>query len=212
MEDKMVGISQKTEPIREIFNYNYGNTFDIEDIKLRRLYINSEIDEEILESIVYHILRYNRIDKDTPTEDRKPIIIYINTPGGSVTDGFSLIDAILNSKTPIYTVNLGIAYSMGFLTYIAGERRYSMPSSTYLCHDGSSMAWDSMSKLKDRVEFETGQMEQHTRDYIISRTNITKEKYLENLRKEWYFYSTEAKELGVTTHIVGEDCTIDDIL
>ena len=101
MEDKMVGISQKAEPIPEMFNYNYDDTFAMEDIKLRRLYINSEIDEEILESIVYHILRYNRIDKDTPTKDRKPIIIYINTPGGSVTDGFSLIDAILNSKTPI---------------------------------------------------------------------------------------------------------------
>ena len=211
METKSNAIT-KASDIEEVFNYCYTDKFEMEDVDNRRLFINSEIDENIIDGAVYHILRYNRLDKDIPVNERKPIIIYINSPGGNVTDGYSLIDVMLTSKTPVYTVNLGIAYSMGFLIYIAGERRYSMPSATYLCHDGSSMAWDSMSKLKDRVEFETGQMEQHTQKYIISRTNITKEQYLENYRKEWYFYPAEAKTLGVTTHIVGEDCTLDDII
>lgn len=200
------------EEIKESFSYCYSDKFDMEDIANRRLYINSEIDENIIEGVVYHILRYNRIDKGIEKEKRQPIIIYINSPGGVVTDGYSLIDAITTSITPVYTVNLGIAYSMGFLIFIAGEKRFSMPSATYLCHDGSSMALDSMSKLKDRIEFETGEMEQHTRNYIINRTNITEDKYLENYRREWYFYPHEAKRLGVVTHIVGEDCDINEIL
>lgn len=211
MEDKKM-TNKNPSNIKETFTYCYEDRFEMEDIENRRLYLNTVIDESVIDGAVYHILRYNRLDKDIPINERKPIIIYINSPGGNVTDGYGLIDAILTSTTPVYTVNLGIAYSMGFLIYIAGERRYSMPSATYLCHDGSSMAWDSMSKLKDRVEFETGQMEQHTQEYITSRTNITREQYLENYRKEWYFYPAEAKKLGVTTHIVGEDCTLDDIL
>ncbi len=202
----------KTTQIKESYSYCYEDKYAMEDVENRRLFLNVEIDDGVIDTTVYHILRYNRLDKDIPIEDRKPIIIFINSPGGSVTSGYALIDAILTSKTPVYTVNLGMAYSMGFLIYIAGKNRYSMPSATCLCHDGSTAAWDSMSKVRDRVEFETGQMEQHTQKYIISRTNITREQYLENYRKEWYFYPEEAKNLGVTTHIVGVDCTLDDII
>ena len=69
-----------------------------------------------------------------------------------------------------------------------------------------------MSKLKDRMEFELGQMEQYIREYVVSRTNITEDEYIKNYRKEWYFYSEEAKNLGVVTHIVGKDCDVDEIL
>ena len=150
--------------------------------------------------------------KDIPVEERKPIIIYINTPGGVITDGYCLIDAIRSSVTPVYTVNIGTCYSMGFLIFIAGKKRYCMQSSTFLCHDGFSGAVDSMNKLRDRVEFETGEMEEYTMNYIIEQTKITKKQYTANKRKEWYFYPNEAKELGVTDYIVGVDCDIYEIL
>ena len=200
------------EKVKEVFNYCYEDKFEIEDIEQRRLYINCSIDEDVIDSIVYHILNYNRMDKDIPKENRKPIVLYLNSPGGEVTSGFGLIDAIITSKTPVYTVNLAECYSMGFLIFLAGEKRFAMPSSTYLCHDGSSMAWDSMSKLKDRMEFETGQMEQHTKDYVLSRTNIDAKLYDEKYRIEWYMYPEGAKSHGIVTHIIGKDCEIDEIL
>lgn len=200
------------EKYTENYNYCFEDKFEIENIENRRLFINYEIDESVIDNIAFHILRYNRLDKDIPREDRQPIILYLNSPGGSVTDGFGLIDTIINSITPVYTVNLATCYSMAFLIFLAGDKRFGMPNSTYLCHDGSSMAWDSMSKLKDRVEFETGQMEEHTKQYILSRTHISEEQYSSNKRKEWYFYPDEAKSLGVVTDIVGIDCTIEDII
>lgn len=200
------------EKYTENYNYCFEDKFEIENIENRRLFINYEIDESVIDNIAFHILRYNRLDKNIPREDRQPIILYLNSPGGSVTDGFGLIDTITNSVTPVYTVNLATCYSMAFLIFLAGDKRFGMPNSTYLCHDGSSMAWDSMSKLKDRVEFETGQMEEHTKQYILSRTHISEEQYSSNKRKEWYFYSDEAKSLGVVTDIVGIDCTIEDII
>lgn len=200
------------ENMKEVFNYCLEDKYEIEDDKLRRIYINYGIDDEVIDTAVYQILKYNRMDKGKPRDERKPIIIYINSPGGSVTSGYGLIDAIMTSATPVYTVNLAECYSMGFLIFLAGEKRFGMPSSTYLCHDGSSMAWDSMSKLKDRMEFETGQMEKHTKDYVISRTTISEELYDKKYRTEWYMYPEEAKKNGVVTHIVGTDCTMDDIL
>ena len=79
-------------------------------------------------------------------------------------------------------------------------------------HDGSSYAYDSIGKLKDRMEFELGQMEERIKKYVVSRTNIAEKMYVKNYRKEWYFYPEEAKNLGVVTHIVGIDCDIDEIL
>lgn len=197
--------------VQEIFNYCYEDKYYIEEVAERRLFLNNEVEEYVVGDLVRHILRYNRLDKGIPVEERKPIIIYINTPGGVVTDGYCLIDAIVASKTPVYTVNIGTAYSMGFLIFIAGHKRIAMPSSTFLCHDGSAFAWDSTNKLKDRVDFEGGEMEEHTKNYIISRTNISSDLYEANKRKEWYFYPQAAKEYGVVTHIVGEDCDIDFI-
>lgn len=198
--------------IKEIVNYCLEDKDELYDRASRRLYLNSEVDETIVDTIVYMIMKYNREDFGMPIENRKPIILYINSPGGNVTDGFSLIDYIIESKTPVYTVNQGICYSMGFLIFLAGQKRYSMKNATFLCHDGQSFAFGSMSKLKDRLEFETGQMEKHIMDYILSRTNISEKLYKENYKTEWYMYPDEAKENGILTHIVGVDCDIDEIL
>ncbi len=198
--------------IKEIVNYTLCDNDELYDRENRRLYLNAEVDENIIDTLVYMIIKYNREDKDIPIEQRKPIILYINTPGGSVSDGFGLIDAMIASKTPVYTVNQAACYSMGFLIFLAGDKRYSMKNSTFLCHDGSSFAFGSMSKIKDRLEFETIQMEKHIMDYIISRTTISKELYKQNYKTEWYMYPDEAKKHGILTHIVGVDCDIDEIV
>lgn len=198
--------------IKEVINYSLLDKYDIEDFENRRLYINDIIDNQIVDSIVYHILRYNREDKKIPAEQRKPIILYVNSNGGSVPDGYALIDAIMTSKTPVYTVNQGYCYSMGFLIFLAGSKRFSMPSATFLMHDGSTMGWDSTAKMKDRMDFETNQVEKHTKNYIISRTTIDEKLYDEKYRTEWYMYSSEAIKYEICTHIVGNNCDIDEVI
>lgn len=197
--------------IKECFNYGFGDRFDIEDLENRKIYINCHIDEDVIDSAVYHILRYNRLDKGIPKEERKPIMVYINSPGGSVSDGYGLIDAILASETPVYTINQALCASMGFLIFIAGHKRYSMEHSEFLMHDGSTFGWDSTAKMKDRMDFETKELEQMTKQYIISRTKIDEKLYDEKYRVEWYFLPKLAKEIGVADYIVGKDCSIDEI-
>ena len=67
-------MSENEKNVKEIFNYCYEDKFEMEDSEGRRIYINYEIDSAIIDSAVYNILRYNRLDKDIPVEDRKPII------------------------------------------------------------------------------------------------------------------------------------------
>ena len=194
------------------YNLELSDKFDLEDYDGRRLFLNTEIDECIITTIVYHILRYNRMDKGKPIEERKPILLYINTPGGSVVDGFGLIDAILQSKTPVYTINQAMAASMGFLIFIAGNKRYSMKHGEFLMHDGNTFTWDSTAKAKDRLDFETNELEKSTKEYIISRTKIDEQLYDEKYRIEWYMLADDAKKYGICDYIIGEDCDIDEII
>ena len=197
---------------KEVISITPYDELEFEEIRNRRLYINGVIDEEIITSIVFHILKYNREDKGVPVESRKPILLYINSPGGSVVDGYGLIDAILCSKTPVYTITQALCASMGFLIFLAGAKRYSMPRSQALLHDGFTGGMDSTAKMKDRMEFEAYQLEPMTKEYVLSRTKIDSKLYDEKYRIEWYMLPHEAKEHGIVTHIVGEDCDINEIV
>ena len=194
-------------------NICYTDIYDMEELDNRRLYINNDIDNEIIDTIVYHILRFNRIDKDKRPEERKPILLYINSPGGDVYSGYGLISAMQDSITPIYTINQGMCASMAFLIFLAGSKRYSMRNSTFLMHDGSNGAFiESASKLRDRIEYETGQLEQLTKKFVLSRTSIDDKFYDEKYRVEWYMLPEEAKSHKICDYIIGKDCTLDEII
>ena len=205
-------MKSEDKKINEVYNLTYDDKFSKLDLEARHLYLNTDVDECCISDIVYSIIYYNMIDKGVPKEERKPIIIYINSPGGSVVDGYGVIDAITTSITPVYTVNLAQCASMGFLIFIAGHKRYSMPHAEFLMHDGSTAGWDSTAKMRDRMEFETVQLEQMNKEFIMSRINIDDAKYNETYRVEWYFLPDEAKEIGAVDYIVGKDCLIEDIL
>lgn len=200
------------ENIAENFSYEYYDRFLLEDIADRRIFINSEIDETAVDVALHHIIEFNRQDKNIPVEERKPIRIYINSPGGTVPDGYGLIDSILHSKTPVYTINLAMAASMAFLIFIAGHKRYTMPHAEFLMHDGSTVSYGSATKVKDQIEFESVQLEGMTKEYVINHTKIDKKLYDEKHRVEWYFLADEAKKIGAADLIIGKDCDMDDIL
>ena len=205
-------MAETKEKNKSIVNLCMEDTFDLEDLADRKLFINDEIDGVVIDTIVYQIMRFNAQDKGKSVEDRLPIKLYINSNGGSVTDGYGLIDAILTSKTPVYTINQAMCASMGFLIFIAGDKRYTMPHAEFLMHDGSNYAMGSTAKMKDRMDFELGELENMTKEYIISRTKITEDLYKEKYRMEWYFLPKTAKNYGVADFIIGEDCDIDDII
>lgn len=131
--------------------------------------------------------------------------------GGDVDAGFELIDAILASKTPVYTINLGYQYSMGFLIGLAGHKRYATQNAKFLMHDGSNLIWNSGTKAQDQMEFQK-RVEQRIKQYVIAHSNVTSEEYDSKLRVEWYLFADEAKEKGFCDHILGVDCELDEIV
>lgn len=194
-----------------IENAMLDECFRLKDLQSRKLFLNAGVDMCSVEEIVKHIIRYNVEDKDIPVENRKPIKLYITSPGGDVYAGFELIDVIENSKTPVYTINMGYQFSMGFLLGLSGHKRFATKNAKFLWHDGTSGALNSATKVRDEMEFQ-GRVEDRTRQYILDRSKIDPDLYDSKLRVEWYMFADEAKELGVVDYIVGEDCDMDAII
>lgn len=183
----------------------------VKDIQQRKFFLTTEIAQETVADIVRHIMQINKEDKGIPYEQRQPILIYVASNGGEVDSGFELIDVILSSKTPVYTINMGYQYSMGFLIGLAGHKRFAAKNAKFLMHDGSNFVYGNSSKVQDRVRFDA-RVEERIREYVLSRSHVIPEEYDSKFRVEWYMFADEAKEKGFTDYIIGVDCDIDEIV
>ena len=165
----------------------------------RRVYLYGEIlpldsddgfyaDASIASFIVEQILDINRIDDGIDPEEREPIRLYINSPGGDATEGFALISAIEISKTPVYTINMGQWSSMAFLIGIAGHKRFSLPKASFLMHDGSIFLYGSANKVKDRVEFENRFENEVVKPFVLAHSKMLEEDYDKYVRLFLYFF------------------------
>lgn len=183
-----------------------------ENLEKRILVFNDEVDASVVENYVLHILKWNNEDRDIPVDKRKPIIIYNNSPGGSVFDGELFISVILSSKTPVKGVAFGMVASMGYRVYLACHERIAFKNSILLQHDGDIAIRNSTSKARETMKFfET--MEERTKRFVLSRSTMTEEFYDKIYNQEYYMYAdTTGRELGVVDKIIGEDCTLDEIL
>lgn len=174
-----------------------------EELENRELYLPEVIDDDVIAEVVSHIMRYNKQDKDVPVKQRKPIKIFINCYGGDVIACFSVIETIKLSKTPVYTYNLGKAFSAGGLILMAGHKRFTYKDSVVLVHQGSSGAQGTTGQVIDQVEFQKRQ-EVRIKAYILDSTKITPEQYKEKYKEEWFFFGDESIDLGVTDELIKE--------
>lgn len=193
--------------LNEMANKDLDNWFYAQDIKNRKLFLTSEVMQETVDGIIHHILYYNSIDNGIPICDRQPIILYIASRGGEVDAGMSLADTIALSRTPVYTVNMGYAYSMGFLILLSGHVRYSLPNAKFLLHDGSNFIYNSAAKAMDEALF-LGEAEKRIASYIAKHSALTEEEYFKHQRKEWYMFPEEALEHGFIDEILSQDSDI----
>ena len=202
MEDLLkIAMPQNLEnlmlPAPELLNY-YRNLED------RVVWIDYGVDETILE-VSKLIMYFNKLDKDIPIEERKPIKLLLYSYGGDGQACFSLLDVIALSKTPVHTVNMGVAMSAGLLILLAGHKRFCLKNSTALAHSGSGGASGTFEQTEAQMK-DYKRFVETMRSYIIERTNIDTKTLNKYKNKEWYLYSEDQ----VKYHIV--DKVVEDII
>ena len=197
--------------------WEFHRARELED---RRLYLNGEIGvtdygndtyyayTSVASFIVERIIDINRLDDGAEPQERDPIRLYINSPGGDVTEGFALISAIGLSKTPIYTINVGQWSSMAFLIGIAGHKRFSLPYAKFLMHDGSLFLCGTANKVKDEVKFDDRMEKEVVKPYVLAHSKMDEAEYDTIDYKEFYMLPEDALKHGFIDEIVKDIETI----
>lgn len=183
---------------------NYGSLLECDGFWKRQI-ILGDIDAEVGEAVEGMIRFWNTQDDENniPATEREPIKIYIDSNGGDLIATFTMIDAIRLSKTPVWTINIGSAYSGGFFTFIAGHKRFTYPLASFLYHEGSTGNVGDAGKFQNFAAFYKKQLG-NLKDITLKYTNISPELYEEKRRDDWWIDSKEAVELGIADEIVEE--------
>lgn len=182
-------------------NYDFCDIIDLSN-GLNRNIVLTDIDASIGDSVNSYIQFFNRIDQEKKIDANKrtPIKIYIDSNGGNLEACFTIIDAITMSKTPVWTINIGKAYSAGFFIFITGHKRFAYPNSSFLFHEGSTGIYQDANKFKNYADFYKQQLER-LRAITLKHTQIEPEEYDKHVKDDWWFNVDEALKYGVTDKI-----------
>lgn len=185
----------------DVGDYNYWNFFNN-----RIICIDGEV-EDWDYNIVKSIIQFNFADNGIPKEQRKPIIILIDSNGGLLCTMFSIIDAIACSITPVWTVNMGEALSAASLIFLAGERRFTTKNSWCMTHPGSGGISGNFNETQEQQKVWKEQVE-NMGAYIVARTGLDEKVWKKYKNKDWWLNSNQQIEFGFATEILEN---IDDL-
>lgn len=171
---------------------------------LSRVFTLGEITNESACEVIGLIYEVNKEDSNKAQENRDPIQLILNSPGGDVYDGIGIVDAIEQSITPVHLYIHGQAQSMGFAIATCGHYRYASKRVTFMYHE---IGWET---LREKLHYHEQEVNEGKRlwklydDIVTSNTKIT-QKTLDGIRKqqkEWYITAEQALKLGIVDEII----------
>lgn len=156
---------------------------------------------ECATDLIKMIIRYNKEDQGKPVEERKPIKIFIDSPGGDITFMWSIIKMIEISATPVYTINYCTAYSAAAEILASGHKRFAFPGSHVMIHLGSCTYSGDVANVETTKKYFDA-LSKKTVDHLLSRTNIDPKMFKKKTMTDWFLDENEALEKGVVDHII----------
>ena len=164
----------------------------------RILFLGTPIDADVA-NIINSQLLYLQMDNE-----KAPISLYINTPGGSVTDGLSIYDTMNYIKCPVHTTCIGLAASMGSILLTAGEKgnRAALPHSRVLIHQplgGTGYAQASDIAI---VNEEIQKHKQELFRILAEHSGNDYEKMVQLGDRDYWLSAKEAVDLGIIDKVI----------
>lgn len=166
----------------------------------RMIWMDLSVDVSVLEYIRL-ILRWNMEDRGLHVEDRKPIKLLLFNYGGSFDLEWALIDAIETSKTPVWTINMGICASAAADIFLAGKYRLMMPNSKVMIHQGSTGLEGDAQKVFDQAKNYKAQLEK-IKKYTLDHTEIPTKVFNKYINNDWWITAEECLTYKVCDRIV----------
>lgn len=163
----------------------------------RTFFIDYEIDEcyNLIE-LSKTIIQMNLEERNIPTEELKPIYIFIHSFGGDTFQGNFFADLLISSRIPIVTIAMGTAMSSGFIILLAGHRRYMFKHSQLLVHEGYASFQGTASEVEQAQKNYKKQLDD-MKLYVLSRTNMDEKIFNKNKKEDWYLTNEEIEKYGI---------------
>ena len=138
------------------------------------------------------------------SKDLGEITIYINSPGGEVISGLAVYDYIKIMKSPVRTVTIGDAASMGAIIFLAGEKREMLPHTRILIHDPSYGHLDVSGKKPHEIQRgvdSLNKVRETLAEIISEKTSKSLDEIYGITAEDNYFTAEEAIDFGLATNI-----------
>jgi len=179
---------------------NYAQPkYDIQKAQIdsRVIHLEGKVDPALASYIIQTLFHLNELDR------KSPIQMYINSPGGSVIDGMAIIDAMNFIEAPVYTIARGMAASMGALILAAGQKgkRFSLPNSVILIHEGSNGNEGTTSNFQSYAKF-SEKLNIRANKFLAKATGKTVAQIKKAILVDNWMFSEDAKEYGLIDEIV----------
>ena len=165
-------------------------------LKERIIFLSEQVDSASASLVVAQLLF---LDAEDPGKD---IFLYINSPGGSITDGMAIYDTMQYIKSDVCTICVGLAASMGSLLLTAGAKgkRYALPNSEILIHQ-PLIAGGGISGQTTEIKIHADHMVK-TNKILSERTGQPIEKIQVDTERDNYMTAQEALEYGLIDGIM----------
>ena len=172
--------------------------FDIFSRLLREriVFLNGPVDDDTSALVCAQLLF---LESENP---KKEISMYINSPGGVVTSGLAIYDTMQYIKSPVSTVCMGFAASMGSLLLCAGEpgRRVALPNARIMLHQLSGGFQGQASDIERHAE-DIIRMKRRMAEIYVRHCGRTYEEVERTLDRDHFMSADEAKAWGVVDHV-----------
>ena len=167
-------------------------------LKERIVFLNGPVDDGVSALVCAQLLF---LESENP---KKEISMYINSPGGMVTAGLAIYDTMQYIKSPVSTVCMGLAASMGSFLLAAGEKgqRVALPNARIMVHQPSGGFSGQASDIERHAE-DILKMKRKLNEIYAKHTGQPVEVIEKTLDRDYFMSSDEAKAFGIVDHVYG---------
>ena len=168
-------------------------------LKTRQIILTGEINKELADSIVRQLLILDSED------EKSPIYMYIDSPGGDVDAGFAIFDMIRFINAPVYLIGMGLIASAATLVLLAVDKefRIGLPNSRYLIHQPLG----GMRGVATDIEIYAKDMEKiraKLNSLIAEQTGTSLEQVTKDTERDFWLDSDEAVNYGLISKIISK--------
>ena len=167
-------------------------------LKDRIVFLGTPVVDDVANIIIAQLLFLESEDPD------KDIMLYVNSPGGSVTAGLAIYDTMQYVRCDVATICMGQASSMGSFLLMAGEKgkRYSLPHARILIHQPSISGFEGQATDLDIRAKEILRTRDKLNELYQLHTGMPIERIRRYMERDYYMSAGEAREYGLIDEVI----------